>query len=48
MRDCAQRCRANPPLRVLFADRLTAEKAEALMSVDGGGLPPETSELFSV
>jgi hypothetical protein len=39
-------------LEVLFADGLSAEEADALMSVatlinvDGGGLPPETSHLF--
>jgi hypothetical protein len=31
---------------VVCADGLTAEEADALLSVDGGGLPPESSDLF--
>jgi hypothetical protein len=46
LRDCAQRRWANPPLDVLFADGLTAEEADALQGVDGGGLHPESSDLF--
>jgi hypothetical protein len=37
---------ANPPLDVLFADGLTAEEAGALHGVDGGGLLPESADLF--
>jgi hypothetical protein len=33
-------------LGVLFADGLTAEEADALQDVDGGGLHPESSDLF--
>jgi hypothetical protein len=33
-------------LGVLFADGLTAEEADALQGVDGGGLHPESSDLF--
>jgi hypothetical protein len=46
LRGCAQRRWANPPLDVLFADGLTAEEAGALHGVDGGGLLPESSDLF--
>jgi hypothetical protein len=46
LRDCAQRRWANPPLDVLFADGLTDEEADALQGVDGGGLHPESSDLF--
>jgi hypothetical protein len=46
LRDCAQRRWANPPLDVLFADGLTAAGADALQGVDGGGLLPESSDLF--
>jgi hypothetical protein len=33
-------------LDVLFADGLTAEEADPLQGVDGGGLHPESSDLF--
>jgi hypothetical protein len=36
----AQRRWANPPLELLLADGLTAEEADALLGVDGGGSPP--------
>jgi hypothetical protein len=36
----------HPPLDVLCADGLTAEEADALLGVDVGGLPPESSDLF--
>jgi hypothetical protein len=46
LHDCAQRRWANSPLAVLFADGLTAEEADALQGVDGGGLHPESSDSF--
>jgi hypothetical protein len=33
-------------LEVLFADRLSAEEADALMSADGVGMPAELSDQF--
>jgi hypothetical protein len=36
----------NPPLEVLFADGLSAEEADALMSADGVGMRPELSDQF--
>jgi hypothetical protein len=33
-------------LDVLFADGLTAEEADDLQGVDGGGLHPESSDMF--
>ena len=46
LRECGQRRWANPPLEVLFADGLSAEEADALMSADGVGMPPELSDQF--
>jgi hypothetical protein len=46
LRACAQRRWADPPLDVMFADGLTAEEADALLGADGGGLHPESSDLF--
>jgi hypothetical protein len=36
----------NPPLAVLCAEGLSAGEADALMSADGGGMPPEVSDQF--
>ena len=36
----------NPPLEVLFAEGLSAEEADALMSANRGGMPPEVSDQF--
>jgi hypothetical protein len=46
LRECGQRRWANPPLEVLFADGLSAEEADALMSADGVGMPPKLSDQF--
>jgi hypothetical protein len=35
-----------PTIGGVFADRLSAEEADALMSADGVGMPPELSDQF--